>query len=167
MTAAGMTLLSCAPRPQVVYAPSPPAAYAPLPPVTRAPLPPVADAPPPRVGYAPLPPVAYAPPPPVVYAPPPPVAYAPPPAPYGKSTYARSETPPQVAARAGWRASPRWAATKGEARASAAAASAVDQDPQAKFKAAQAKSAKVGVENLTKEDIDGLNYAQLKQLRGY
>jgi hypothetical protein len=90
------------------------------------------------------------------------VAYAPPPAPYGKSTYARSETPPQVAARAGWRASPRWAAIKGEARASA-----VEQDPQAKFKAAQAKSAKVGVENLTKEDIDGLNDAQLKQLRGY
>jgi hypothetical protein len=45
--------------------------------------------------------------------------------------------------------------------------SAVRQDSQAKFKAAQAKAAKVGVENVTKEDIDGLNYAQLKQLRGY
>ena len=36
-----------------------------------------------------------------------------------------------------------------------------------KFKAAQAKATKVGVENLTKEDIDGLSSAQLKELRGY
>ena len=45
--------------------------------------------------------------------------------------------------------------------------SAVRQDSQAKFKGAHAKAAKVGVENLTKEDMDGLNYAQLKQLGGY
>jgi hypothetical protein len=37
----------------------------------------------------------------------------------------------------------------------------------AKFIAAQAKAAKVGVENLTKEDIDGLSDTQVKQLRGY
>ena len=43
----------------------------------------------------------------------------------------------------------------------------VKQDPQARFKAAQAKAAKVGVENLSKEDVDGLNLAQLKELRGY
>ena len=48
-----------------------------------------------------------------------------------------------------------------------AATSAVEQESQAKFKAAQAKAAKVGVENLTKDDIDGLNDAQLKELRGY
>jgi hypothetical protein len=36
-----------------------------------------------------------------------------------------------------------------------------------KFKAAQAKATNVGVENLTKEDIDGLSSAQLKELRGY
>jgi hypothetical protein len=42
-----------------------------------------------------------------------------------------------------------------------------DQTAEAKFKAAQAKAAKVGVEKLTKEDINGLNNAQLKQLRGY
>ena len=29
------------------------------------------------------------------------------------------------------------------------------------------KQTKVGVENLTKEDIDGLSSAQLKELRGY
>ena len=43
----------------------------------------------------------------------------------------------------------------------------VKQGPQDKFKAAQAKAAKVGVENLSKEDVDGLSPAQLKELRGY
>jgi hypothetical protein len=43
----------------------------------------------------------------------------------------------------------------------------VEQELVAKFKAAQAKATKVGVENLTKEDIDGLSSAQLKELRGY
>jgi hypothetical protein len=37
----------------------------------------------------------------------------------------------------------------------------------AKFKAAQERAAKVGVENLTKKDIDGLSYEQIKELRGY
>jgi hypothetical protein len=112
---------------------------------------------------APPPPVVYTPPPPVAYAPRPPVVYAPPPlAPYGKSTYGRSETPPQPTAHMVWRTSKRWAAVKTGARTSA-----VEQDSQAKFKAAQAKAAKVGVENLTKDDIDGLNVAQLKELRGY
>jgi hypothetical protein len=41
------------------------------------------------------------------------------------------------------------------------------QDPQATFKAAKAKAEKVGVENLSKEDVDGLSLAQLKELRGY
>jgi hypothetical protein len=54
---------------------------------------------------------------------------------------------------------PRRAAVKGGVRTSV-----VRQDSQAKFKGAQAKAAKVGIENLTKEDMDGLNYAQLKQL---
>jgi len=43
----------------------------------------------------------------------------------------------------------------------------VGQEAEAKFKAAQAKAAKVGVENLTKRDIDGLSLEQIKQLRGY
>jgi hypothetical protein len=39
---------------------------------------------------------------------------------------------------------------------------------EAKFKAAQAKAEKLGgVHMLTREDIDGLSYEQLKQLRGY
>jgi hypothetical protein len=61
-----------------------------------------------------------------------------------------------------WRASPHRAAVKGGVRTSA-----VRQDSQAKFKGAQAKATKVGVENLTKEHMDGLNYARLKQLGGY
>jgi hypothetical protein len=43
----------------------------------------------------------------------------------------------------------------------------VEQGLEAKFKLAQAKASKVGVENLTKEGIDGLSSAQLKELRGY
>jgi hypothetical protein len=43
----------------------------------------------------------------------------------------------------------------------------VGQGAEAKFKAAQAKAAKVGVENLTEKDIDGLSFKQIKQLRGY
>jgi hypothetical protein len=135
LTAVGIALLSCAPRPsQVAYAP-----------------PPEVDAPPPPVVRAPLPPVGYAP-------PPPPVAYAPPPGPYGRSSYAVSETPPPAAPMT-WHASKRWAEVKTGARDG--------QDSQAKFKAAQAKAAKLGVENLTKEDVDGLTVAQLKELRGY
>jgi hypothetical protein len=151
LTAVGIALLSCAPRPsQVAYAP-PPEVDAPPPPVVRAPLPPVAYAPPPPMAYAPRPPVGYAP-------PPPPVAYAPPPGPYGRSSYGVSETPPPAAPMT-WHASKRWAEVKTGARNG--------QDSQAKFKAAQAKAAKLGVENLTKEDVDGLTVAQLKELRGY
>ena len=136
-TAIGMTLLSCT-------APPAPVAYAPPPPMAYEPLPPVVRAPlPPPVGYAPPPPIAFA----------PPEAYPTGPgAPYGSSTYARAEPPP-AAEHLVWRASPRWATVK--------------KDPQAKFKAAQAKAANVGVENLTKDDIDGLNAAQIKELRGY
>jgi hypothetical protein len=43
----------------------------------------------------------------------------------------------------------------------------VGQEAEVKFKAAQAKAAKVGVENLTERDIDGLSFEQIKQLRGY
>jgi hypothetical protein len=160
--AVGASLLSCARHPEA-YAPPPPVAYAPPPPEAYAPPPPpVAYAPPPPDAYAPPP---YAPRPPMAYAPRPPAAYAPPPsAPYGRSTYAGSEPPPppQPAGHLVWRASKQWAVIKTEPRSSA-----VEQASQAKFKAAQAKAAKVGVEHLTNEDIDGLNATQLKELRGY
>jgi hypothetical protein len=44
---------------------------------------------------------------------------------------------------------------------------AAKSDPSAKFKAAKAKAAKIGVENLKKEDIEGLTSAQITELRGY
>jgi hypothetical protein len=44
---------------------------------------------------------------------------------------------------------------------------AVKQDSEAKLKAAKAKAAKLGLEKLTREDVDGLSRGQLKQLRGY
>ena len=43
----------------------------------------------------------------------------------------------------------------------------VGQEAEVKFKAAQAKAAKAGVENLTERDIDGLSFEQIKKLRGY
>jgi hypothetical protein len=44
---------------------------------------------------------------------------------------------------------------------------AVAQNADAKFKAAQAKAQRDGVETLTQKDIEGLSYKQIKQLRGY
>jgi hypothetical protein len=122
------------------------------------------------------------------------VAYAPPPAQaYGNASYAhvgmppalpprrRAEVPPQVPPphanddgsygradvpeqeqRLVWKSSPRWATVKGEVNTPA-----VKRVSQTKFKDAQAKAEKVGVENLTGEDIAGLTPAQIKQLRGY
>ena len=51
--------------------------------------------------------------------------------------------------------------------AKATPSSTAAQKAEAKFKAAQAKAKREGVENLTQKDIEGLSYAQLKQLRGY
>ncbi|MGA8434622.1 MAG: hypothetical protein WBE89_12975 [Methyloceanibacter sp.] len=44
---------------------------------------------------------------------------------------------------------------------------AVKQDADVKFKAAQAKAKRDGVQTLTQKDIEGLSYEQIKQLRGY
>jgi hypothetical protein len=66
-------------------------------------------------------------------------------APYGRSPdegSARKATPPGE-----WRSSPRWAAVKGQDCV------VVEQDPQAKFAAAEAAKVKVG--NCSKEDLDG------------
>lgn len=43
----------------------------------------------------------------------------------------------------------------------------VDQEREAKFKAAEAKAKREGVDSLTSEDIEGLSPEQLKELRGY
>lgn len=139
-TAVGLALLSCAPRPRVVYAPPPPVVYVPSSQGVRAPLPPPA-----RYVHAPSP-----------------APYSPPTAArYRKFTYVGSEAPPQASSEMS-RSSPRWTAVKKKTRTSTA-----KSDPLARFKAAQAKAAKVGVENLTKEDIEGLSSAQITELRGY
>ena len=44
---------------------------------------------------------------------------------------------------------------------------AMEQKSEAKFKAVQEKSKKIGVYKLTSEDIEGLTREQIKQLRGY
>jgi hypothetical protein len=41
------------------------------------------------------------------------------------------------------------------------------QKVEAKFKAAQAKAKRAGVDALTQADIEGLSSKQLKQIRGY
>jgi hypothetical protein len=112
------------------------------------------------------PPMAYEPPTPVVHEPlPPPVGYVSPPslpnsptpvAPYANAPNEGAE--PQTAAH--WRASPRWAAVKGEG------CIVVEQDPQAKF-ADQSEAAKVRVENCSKKDADDLTPAQPEELSGY
>ncbi len=43
----------------------------------------------------------------------------------------------------------------------------VEQEREAKFKAAEAKAKREGVDLLTSEDIEGLSPEQLKELRGY
>lgn len=43
----------------------------------------------------------------------------------------------------------------------------VETGAESKFKAAQAKAEKVGVQKLTRDDIEGLSFEQIKQLRGY
>jgi len=89
----------------------------------------------------------------------------PPPHPYDGASYRRADVPQQEQ-RLVWKSSPRWATIKSNAKREADAGKA-KQDAQSKLKLAQAKAEKVGVENLTGEDIAGLTPEQLKQLRGY
>ena len=79
---------------------------------------------------------------------------------YSAHSYARSKAPSPVAA---YRPRP----SAKQSTPVKIRTGNVEQELEAKFKSAQAKATKVGVENLTKEDIDGLSSAQLKELRGY
>ena len=120
---------------------------------------------PPEVYFVPPPPDYYGP---VVYGPPDydgPVVYGPMPRGprgYGERAYPRprSATPPAVR-----RAAP------GPVRVKTAktipSSPAVAQKSDVKFKAAQAKAKRDGVHMLTQKDIEGLSFAQLKQIRGY
>ena len=103
---------------------------------------------------------------PLTYEPPTPVMRAPlaPPEGYASASASTSSLSPgnaDEAARLGWHASPRWAAIKGKGILVDSA------DPQVKFKAAKTKAAKIGVENLSDDDVKGLTPTQLRDLRGY
>jgi hypothetical protein len=58
-------------------------------------------------------------------------------------------------------------AMKHEPKCKGAETEEVEQDAEVRFKAAEAKAKKVGIHNLTQEDINGLSYEQIKALRGY
>ena len=75
--------------------------------------------------------------------------------------YPRSKMPPHAAAD-GQRPGPTRSTT-----AKTGVLTGSQQKPEVKFKAAQAKAKRDGVDTLTKEDIEGLSSEQIKQLRGY
>jgi hypothetical protein len=81
---------------------------------------------------------------------------------YSDHAYPRSKTPPHAAAD-GQRPGPARSTTA----KTPAAPGAVKQDSEVKFKTAQAKAKRDGVQTLTQKDIEGLSYEQIKQLRGY
>jgi hypothetical protein len=59
-------------------------------------------------------------------------------------------------------------AMEDEAKCKGVGTGAVEQGAEFKFKAAEAKARKLGgVHKLTQEDINGLTYDQIRQLRGY
>ena len=80
---------------------------------------------------------------------------------YSNRAYPRSKTPPHAA---DWQ---RPGPARSTMAKTAAATGAVKQDADVKFKAAQAKAKRDGVQTLTQKDIEGLSYGQIKQLRGY
>ena len=137
-TAISIALLSCTvAQPSAVRSPTTtPMVYEPSEPVMRA-------SPSPPAGYASSPPLTNSP---------------TPLAPYANTLNESAE--PQAASHDVWRASPRWAAVKGEGCVM------VEQDPQAKS-ATQAEAAKVRVENCSREDGDDLTRAQPEGLGGY
>jgi hypothetical protein len=94
-----------------------------------------------------------------------PIYYGPPPAPprpHNNRLYPRSSTTPSHAATNNRQTGPiSTKAAKTETLTSAA------QKVEAKFKAAQAKAKRNGVQTLTQADIEGLSSDQIKQLRGY
>ena len=137
-TAVGLALLSCtAPQPSAVHSPT-------TTPMVNEPSAPVV-----RALLSP----------PVGYASPPPLTDSPTPlAPYANSPNEGAE--PQTAPHGVWRASPRWADVKGEG------CIVVEQDPQPKI-AAQLDTAKVRVENCSREDAEDLSPAQPEEPSGY
>ena len=90
---------------------------------------------------------------------------------YGPAEYGPPEYgPPRPPSRHGAHPNPNSklpspAATSQTSKASGPASS--KQKIEARFKAAQAKAKRAGVDALTQADIEGLSSQQLKQIRGY
>ena len=113
----------------------------------------------------------------VVPPPPPDYYYYYGPADYGYSYYGRADyappdygPPPRTLSWHGTRPHPHAKAPSHAAvppMAKTSGHSGSEQKIETKFAAAQAKAKRDGVDALTKEDIEGLSSAQLKQLRGY
>ena len=132
--AGGIALLSCtAPQPSAVPPATTPMANESSGPIIRTPLSP-------PVGYAST-----------AFAPNSPTPLGP----YASSPNDGADA--QTGAGGVWRASPRWAAVKGDGCIE------VDQYPQAKF-ATQAEAAKARIENCPKDDADELMPAQPEEL---
>ena len=83
---------------------------------------------------------------------------------YGGTSYGRAAAPSDE--QLVWKSSPRWSTVKSNAKKEGATPVVKRKAPD-KFKLAQAKAEKVGVENLTAEDIEGLTPEQITELRGY
>ena len=83
---------------------------------------------------------------------------------YGGTSYGRAAAP--SGEQLVWKSSPRWSTVKSNAKKEGATPVVKRKAPD-KFKLAQAKAEKVGVENLTAEDIEGLTSEQITELRGY
>ena len=81
---------------------------------------------------------------------------------YSENLNSRPKTPSPMAAHG-----PRPGPTLSKTVRTEALVGAVEQKSEAKFKAAQAKAQRDGVETLTQKDIEGLSLEQIKQLRGY
>jgi hypothetical protein len=81
---------------------------------------------------------------------------------YSNRPYPSSKTPPYGAAD-GQRPWP----TRSTTAKTGTLTGAVEPRVDVKFKAAQAKAKRDGVQNLTQKDIEGLSHEQIKQLRGY
>jgi hypothetical protein len=80
---------------------------------------------------------------------------------YSNCAYPRSNKPPHTAANG------RQPGLARSTTAKTGTLTGAEQKAEVKFKAAQAKTKRDGVQTLTREDIDGLSYEQIKQLRGY
>jgi len=89
---------------------------------------------------------------------------------YGPAEYGPEYGPPRPSSRHGTHPNPNFKSPSPTATSQTSKASGPTRSKQkieARFKAAQAKAKRAGVDALTQADIEGLSPGQLKQIRGY